>query len=251
MGFCIPFQIEGLPDGAKPIVTLQLSSPIEEIILTKLYDPLDTTAEGAVASFKGVETAQAILSVVATDSDIPLGTSGSLDVAPLCMFDPMHIKDKYVQELPVAIITNNADNDDVDDRPKVLEPAVCTITFRVTYKPSAKDQVEELNVLLSKASNKRKNAMNDIRQLATSLAQARAPAPPSVGAGTVVKGGFLNKKTTEKKVDSRFMQIYTKGVSQLQTAGVYLMAMKNYVFFFGAVGALHFFGQELALPPPV
>jgi hypothetical protein len=194
--------------------------------------------------FRGVETAQAILSAVATDADIPLGTSGSLDVAPLCQFDAMNVQDSYVQELPVAIV---AETEDSEDAATILEP-VCTITFRVTYKPSTKDQVEELNVLLGKASNKRKTAMNDIRQLAMAAAQATKP---SASAGTVVKGGFLNKKAPEKTEESRFMRLYTTGVRQLKTTATFLMAMKNYVFFFGAVGALHFFGQELALPAPV
>jgi hypothetical protein len=157
----------------------------------------------------------------------------------------MNVKDTYVQELPVAIV---AETEDSDDAPTIVEP-VCTVTFRVTYKPSTKDQVEELNVLLGKASNKRKTAMNDIRQLAMAAAQARPPA--SSGAGTVVKGGFLNKKAPEKKEESRFMRLYTTGVRQLKTTATFLMTMKNYVFFFGAVGALHFFGQELALPAPV
>jgi hypothetical protein len=248
-------QIDGLPETASPILSLQLSSPIEEISLTQVFDPLDPTAEGSVACFKGVETAQAILSVVAFDADIPLGTSESLDVAPLCLFDPMDVKDKYVQEMPVAIIADESNNNTSTDisseeEPTVIQP-VCTITFRVTYKPSTKDQMEELNVLLGKLTSKRKVAMNDIRQLATSAAQAKSPGVSSGGAGTVIKSGFLNQKIPEKNEESKVMQLYTKGVRQLKTAATYFMTMKNYAFFFGAVGALHFFGQELALPPPV
>lgn len=248
-------QIDGLPETASPIISLQLSSPIEEISLTQLFDPLDPTAEGSVACFKGVEIAQAILSVVASDADIPLGTSESLDVAALCLFDPMDVKDKYVQEIPVAIIADESNNNTTTDNSSVEKAAViqpvCTITFRVTYKPSTKDQVEELNVLLGKAASKRKAAMNDVRQLATAAAQAKAPGTSSGGAGTVIKSGFLNQKIPEKKEESKLMQFYTKGVRQLKTAATFFMMMKNYAFFFGAVGALHFYGQELALPPPV
>jgi len=89
-------QIDGLPEGAEPKLTLQLSSPIEEVTLDALYNSAaaantDESTAG-VANFCGVETGQATLTVSAFDADIPLGNSKAYDVAAFTnqlLDDPM------------------------------------------------------------------------------------------------------------------------------------------------------------------
>jgi hypothetical protein len=54
-------QISGLPESATPRFALQLSSPVEEAILSKVYaEDAEDTSE-MVATFQSVETNQATL----------------------------------------------------------------------------------------------------------------------------------------------------------------------------------------------
>ncbi|KAL7464289.1 hypothetical protein ACHAXS_004626 [Conticribra weissflogii] len=73
---------------------IHLSSPIEERVITKLYDPLDPTAEGSFAEFTQIEAANALVTIEAF-SDAPageggeeeptkLGLSAAHDLLPLC-----------------------------------------------------------------------------------------------------------------------------------------------------------------------
>jgi hypothetical protein len=145
----------------------QLSSPIEEAAITKIFDPLDPTAEGSFAKFNGVETSNAILAISAKDADVPLGASASIDIASLCSIsDPT--QSVYLTEKSVAIYAEGGG--DVE-----LTVAVCTVTFNVTYKPSAKDQREELYELLNKASEKKSKYVAEMQQ-AAKLAHRAAPA---------------------------------------------------------------------------
>ena len=64
-------KVTGLPKLAMPRFKLQLSSLIEELELTKIWDPLNTDAEGSAVRFKGVDSSVATLTVSAYDADIP------------------------------------------------------------------------------------------------------------------------------------------------------------------------------------
>lgn len=105
-------KVEDLPENAKPHLSFQLSSPVEEGVLSKVYDPLnnDPAPEESVIIFKGVETSVATLTITASDADIPLGSSSPLEVATFCKRDPMEddTNKKYVTELPVAIVAADA-----------------------------------------------------------------------------------------------------------------------------------------------
>lgn len=97
-------KVAGLPDAAKPTFKVQMSSPVEELEIKKIFDPLDPNAEGTFAKFEGVDPAVATLTVSAFDADIPLGSSaGPADVAPLCDFDPLS-PSKKVTQLDVPIV---------------------------------------------------------------------------------------------------------------------------------------------------
>ena len=278
------FQVEGLPDGAKPNLTLQLSSPIEEGTLDKIYDPLspsagDTSPQGSIVVFRGVEPSMATLTVAAKDADIPLGSSTPHEVALLCKMDPMDIKDKYTTELPVAIV---ADDDtsgaavaeaSVDDTAAqssseqsgeataaatvtAIQPT-CTVTLRITYKPSPKDQREELYELLNKTSQRKATALENLRKLSMQQS-ANKSAGPAASGGTVVpkpsvKPGFLNKSKAEES-GSKWKKFYDRalGPESMARRGAMLgFALKDFFIFFGAVTFFHFKGQLLAIPPPV
>jgi hypothetical protein len=293
--------VEGLPEGAKPQVSLQLSSPVEEATITQLFDPLqsDHAPEGTVAVFRGVETNVATLSVSASDADIPLGASTDYDVAPLCALDAMDIKEQYVIELAVAIVAGEstaaeaiaepelvseetdeaaavgevtqvteegatdeaafakkeAEEITVEATAQVIQP-LCTLTLRITYKPSPKDQREELYELLNKTSQRKAAALDNLRKISLALT-TREAGNPSMETGVVVakspavKGGFLNKK---KKEPTKMQKLYEKtfGPNSLFLKGIGVVFFaRNYIVFFGASTFFHFQGQMLSLPPPV
>jgi hypothetical protein len=291
------FQAEGLPEAAKPQVALQLSSPVEEASITQLFDPLnsDPAPEGSVAIFRGVETNVATLSVSASDADIPLGASTDYDVAPLCALDAMDIKEKYVIELPVAIVAGEStaaeaiadpelvskETDEAAEVVQVTEGAtdeaaakeeeaekeitaeataevvqpLCTLTLRITYKPSPKDQREELYELLNKTSQRKAAALDNLRKISVTMTTREAGNPAKetgvVAKSPVIKGGFLNKK---KKEPTKMQKLYEKtfGPNSLLLKGVGVIVFaRNYLIFFGASAFFHFQGQMLSLPPPV
>jgi hypothetical protein len=224
---------------------LQLSSPVEEQTLDKLFDPLAPTEN--LALFEGVEVSQATLTVSAKDADIALGVSASLDVAPLCPIDATSPQAQYTTELAVVIVasTDAEESKQDEEERKVVQPT-CTITLRVTYKPSAKDQREELYDLLNKASQKKVKAIDRLRQCATAVSRA---APPSTDVTKpAIKPGFLNKKKKEK---SKLKQWYNRTLGPQSFLRQVMPIAKNYVIFFGAIAIFHFKGQEMALPAPV
>lgn len=249
-------QVEGLPENSKPSFSLQLSSPVEELVLDKLFDPLVPTEN--IAVFSGVEAANATLTVAAKDADIELGVSTLYEVAPLCPIDAMSPKPQYVTELAVAIVAESKDDEvfqdskeDLTENPsadEVVQP-VCTVTLRVTYKPSIKDEREELYDLLNKASQKKAKAITQLRQSAMAASRAAPATETKSKKSPAVKAGFLNKK---KKEPSKIRAWYdTKLGPQSLLRQVILPVSKNYIIFFGTIALCHWKGHELALPAPV
>jgi len=231
-------KVEGLPDTARPNLTVQLSSPIEEGTLSATSDKI---------SFNGVETAVATLVVSAKDADIPLGSSAPHDVKPLCTLDPMNMKDTYETELPVAIVGD--DKASSSGSGSAVTP-VCTVTLKVTYKPSPKDQREELYEMLNKVSRRKAEALENLRKASV---QASKDQSSAVAKSQAVKSGFLNSKP-KKAEESTLQKLYEKTIgpnSLLRLGATIAFAFKDYIVFFGAVGFMHFKGQLLALPPPV
>ena len=271
MNFVSP-QVEGLPQTAKPSLHFQLSSPIEEGTLTQIFDPLnnDPAPEGSIVSFKGIETSMATLTVSAKDLDVSLGFSSPHDLAPICAINPMEVKDEYVTELPVAIVAEESSGEALataesteegkDDAPQAAASAepiipVCTVTLRITYKPSPQDQREELYEILNKASQRKATALENLRKISITLARTGGDSPTKSSSTTVtkpsVKPGFLNKKPKEP---TRLEKLYdtTIGPNSILRKGLgFVVVARNYFIFFGAVTFFHFKGQLLALPPPV
>lgn len=247
--------------------------------MTKIFDPAnDDASSESKAVFQGVETSTAMLTVSASDAEIPLGASAPHDLAPLCTINAMDMKEKYEAEVSIAILSSEeqtenlakvesvestetektgnfeeAEKTEGTSKDAVLIQPICTITLRMTYKPSPKDQREELYELLNKTSQRKAAALENLRKISMTI--ARAGAEPSAAAGTLskpsVKPGFLNKKKVEPTKMEKFYQ-RTFGPNSMLRKGVGLLVFaKDYVMFLGAVSFFHFKGQVLALPAPV
>lgn len=256
-------------------MTLQLSSPIEEATLTEIFDPskAEAASESSKAVFEGVETAVATLTVSAFDAGIPLGSSAPHDLAPLCTINAMDIKEKYETEVPIAILSSDekaeivvkdgegaADKESTDEATAdaVLIQPICTLTVGITYKPSPKDQREELYELLNKTSQRKATALENLRKISMTMARAGTESSSASKASsansltkTSVKPGFLNKK---KKEPTKVEKLYerTLGPNSILRKGLgFLVSAKDYVIFIGAVSFFHFKGQVLSLPAPV
>lgn len=238
-----------MPEAAVPRLNLQLSSPIEEVVLKEIYDH---TAEvkAAVATFAGVEMGQATLTVTASDATIPLGSSISYDLAELIQMNVMEPVSEYVNELAVSILPEGTP----DAAPEELvTTTVCTVSLKLTYTPSPKDQREELYEILNKATQRKAKALEKLKQMAAQQARSQGASAASSGAAAsgknpAMQSGFLNKP---KKVVHWSVQWYNKHLGPTSIIRTVLPIAKNYIIFFGAVGFFHFKGQMLALPPPV
>ena len=101
-------KVTGLPESAMPRFRLQLLSPIEELELTKLWDPLNADAEGSTVRFEGVDSSVSTLTVSSYDADVPLGSGAGHDVALVCKFDPMKPAGKAVMMIDVAIVPDES-----------------------------------------------------------------------------------------------------------------------------------------------
>jgi hypothetical protein len=279
---------------------LQLSSPIEEGTLNTVYDPLnDLQPQGSIVTFRGVEPTVATLTVSAKDADIPLGSSSPHEVAPLCALDPMDIKDKYVTELPMAIVAEDSaaipavtvsdtaaaaedsssdaaaaasgkegstkEDDQVQAEEAAAVQPICTVTLRITYKPSSKDQREELYELLNTSSHRKVAALDNLRKISMQAAAANrssaagGPESPSTSsemtvANSSIKPGFLNKQKEEVVTESKWTTWYNRTLgpnSLIRNGAMLAFAAKDFFIFFGAVAFFHFKGQLLAIPSPV
>jgi hypothetical protein len=203
----------------------------------------------ANATFAGVEMGQATLTVSASDTaTIPLGNSISYDLAELIQMDAMQPVSEYVNELTVAILPENDGGVIATD--ELVTSAVCTVTLKLTYRPSPKDQREELYELLNKTTQRKSKSVEKLRQMAVAAARAQAQSGPAANKKPpAVQAGFLNKPT--KKQIHWSVQWYNKHLGPASIVRTVLPIAKNYIIFFGAVGFLHFKGQMLALPRPV
>jgi len=270
--------VEGLPETAKPIISLQLSSPIDD----------GTLALGETIAFTGVETSMALITIEAKDADntdIVVGTSSDpIEVATLCALDdPKNPKDEYTTDVPIVIVAPPATTNKTEEEIKkqtatdegeeattlsTAEPVVCTITLKVTYKPSAKDQREELYDLLNKASQQKAIAMAELRELSTSsTAVTTTSKDPSVRSGFLNKEGGSNKKGKNSEEGGKngdgaknkgfvtkakkWYERVTGPDSIARKTVFWAVVTKDFWIFFGAVGFFHFRGDVLALPPPV
>lgn len=172
-------KVEGFPDVSSPsssssssskpvVISLQLSSPIEN----------GTVALNETIAFTGVDTAMAVLTIDSvkdlTDT-ITLGMAKdpNIEVAPLCVLeDPKNLKKEYTTDLSIPILKKGEDGDAAATEAieTETEAVICTVTLQVSYKPSSKDQREELYDSLNKTSQRKATALSELRKLSTTAA---------------------------------------------------------------------------------
>lgn len=231
------FQTEGLPEGAKPNLQFQLSSPVEEASLSEILDEsLDEIPDTMKATFRGAETGQATLTITAKDADIPLGSSEPIDLSLVTTFDAMTPKKEYKGDTSVAIRAEGQSDG---------EP-VCTLFLRIFFEPSSSQKREQLYEKLGEATKRKASVLEVLRDVAsrqmTTRGQPTSPSKPAV------KAGFLNK--TKKEEPSK-LQVVLDKVTAFFGPDSMARKLKNYFIFFGTMAFFHFQGHLLALPPPV
>lgn len=161
-----------------------------------------------------------------------------MDVSPMCKITD---DSQSTTEIQVSILPEGDNTEDVIS-------VICTVTVKVTYKASAKDQREELYELLNKASQKKATHMVELQKAARLAHHSTATAP-----APAVQRGFLNKAAGKKeKEPNRMLQWFQRnlGPNSIFVSAI-LPAAKNYLIFLGVTVLFHFKGQELALPPPL
>eukprot|EP00573_Skeletonema_grethae_P010584 CAMPEP_0201705138 /NCGR_PEP_ID=MMETSP0578-20130828/44941_1 /ASSEMBLY_ACC=CAM_ASM_000663 /TAXON_ID=267565 /ORGANISM="Skeletonema grethea, Strain CCMP 1804" /LENGTH=319 /DNA_ID=CAMNT_0048193313 /DNA_START=80 /DNA_END=1039 /DNA_ORIENTATION=- len=262
-----------------------LSSPIEERTITKVFDPLDPTAEGSIVTFEQVETSNALLTVEAfsnngADDDlVKVGTSATHDLLPLCQ-DLDADGDKISSTVEIAIVSEkseessddkpaleNQESDewedavdeekDVDDaagETKEVQLPLCTLSVQLEYTPSANDKRDSLYEKLNEVSKRKAAAIEKLRQSAAAVNRAKIAESDEVKGkgGNVVKAGFLNKsKPAEAKPVPFWKRWYEKTIGPKSMLWVVGPIAKNYIIFIGCSVFFHYKGDLLALPPPV
>lgn len=236
---------------------MQLSSPIEEIVLTETFHDDDTEKKGGMAVFRSVETGQATLTMTAKDKDgIVLGSSTAYDLSPLTKFDAMNFqKTEIVTEL-----------NDIAIKGEQQPEQVCTVALRITFRPSTKDRREELYELLNRTTQRRAAAVEALRRTAMEASRAAqqqqmvsssgsSSTAVTSRSGPAVRAGFLNKDSTttkaEQQTETKWQAWYNRNLGPDSLARRVLPVAKNYILFAGFCVFMHFRGQMLALPPPV
>ena len=245
---------------------LQLSSPIEE---ATLYLP--PTASSSTTTFSGVETGQATLSMTlewdtATKSettfmDVSKFTHELLNVSQLNLPSSTAIKlESYETTLRIPILPIGKTNAGEAE-------ALCTVTMNVKYVPSYKDIREELCDCIGKIATQKAIAREELRKASlmvhelSSHTKNNNPKPT-----TAVRSGFLQKNSksavTTTTGDAATTATGTpthpwytgtmEWCRRTVTNTLFLAPMvKNYIFFIAFTVVTHYYGHQLAIPPPV
>ena len=101
-------KVTRIPELEMPRFKLQILSPIEELELTKIWDPLNADAKGSTVRFEVVDSSVATLTVSAYEADVNLGSGAGHDVALLCKFNPMKPEGKATMMVNVAIVPDKS-----------------------------------------------------------------------------------------------------------------------------------------------
>lgn len=123
-------EVSGLPEKAEPNFKIQVSSPIEELSLSKISDPQSKEE----VEVKDVDTSVATLSISAYDADIYLGSSALLDCEPLCEIktsDSEGSSSSNVTEIDVAIVPDDS-NDEAVKKDETPETTATTTEAKET-----------------------------------------------------------------------------------------------------------------------
>ncbi len=134
---------------------VHLSSPIEERTITKLYDPLNPTAEEGLAKFESVEISNALLTVEAfytsgdESGEKKLGVSAPHDLLPLCqggekkssMLDIAIVAEKGIDEVETMEEETNKGASEAEE--KVMKKQGSEYFEAATDEEDLKEEEEE------------------------------------------------------------------------------------------------------------
>jgi len=151
----------------------------------------------------------------------------------------------------------------VTDTNVVAPKPFCTVTLRIEYTPSKKDQQEKLYELLNQASKRKALAIERLRKSAAAVSRGSSTLSKEeegeevdVGTGPsrAVQPGFLNKKKRPRSkgaTSNVFVNWYNRILGPQSVLALVFPIAKNYCLFFGAVAFVHWKGDLLALPAPI
>lgn len=273
--------LEGMEVDDSFEIALQLSSPVEELSIPKCSES---------ATFAGVESSMATLTVTLKKDGQVLGTSEALDMSPVCSLgDALNPKESYVTPMPVAIVAPEGEEapkkedeekpaqdetkEDGEEKPSEEEKEEASDDKKeeaadkkeasssglikplctVALKMVFKPSGKDIKEALYELLNKaslRKSQAVDRHQKEQRSAMTAASSSNSPDKKPAIKAGFLNKKA-KKDEESKLLQFYNKWLGPKSLGRVIFPIAKNYVIFFGAIIMMHFKGQELSLPAPV
>ena len=146
--------------------------------------------------------------------------------------------------------SQNVEKDNKEDKgnEQVLE-----LQFELNFYPGTQLKSDKLYHLLSKASEKKTKAIQELRRAAAAMEQSSQSDAASNSTSAVVKPGFLNNSSSSvsdaKKSKTSLMWERLQNMGS--RAAMYWSGTKDYILFIGCVAFAQMYGHALALPPPV
>lgn len=176
-----------------------------------------------------------------------------------------NVVDEKIEDLSVSVRVCTSPSKTESKEYQVLAP-ICSISFRIEYNPSVKDERDTLYDMLNDVSTRKAAAIDELRKSASVFNRVKMQSADSITSpsidkkhtseGNALKPGFLiqGKKNIGMftKISTVLMSLYNHTISHDSLLRSFLIPMmKNYFIFLGAVALMHYQGQKLALPSPV
>ena len=142
------------------------------------------------------------------------------------------------------------DNNDDDEEEQLLK-----LKFEIQLHPGTQDKLDKLYDMLAKASKKKAAAINELRRAAAAFEDSNSSNTNNsnnkvISKSAAVKPGFLN--SGDGKDNKGFVSVLVDRAQQWGTRFTsWFVLTKDYGLFFGSVVLIHYYGEALALPPPV
>ena len=175
--------------------------------------------------------------------------------------------------LPMATTIKEEATTKTSDVVNTEAAALCTITINVKYIPSYKDIREELCDCIGKIATQKAIAREELRK-ASLIVHELSSSSNTTGTknpkpSTAVKSGFLQKDKptttasgssnsdgtssgdsgTSKPWYTTTIEWYNRTI--VTNAMVIVPVLTNYIFFIAFTVVTHYYGHQLAIPPPV
>ncbi|GMI41311.1 hypothetical protein TeGR_g6438 [Tetraparma gracilis] len=223
-----------LPEGAA--LEVQCSSPVETLPLA---------AEEA-AEFASPDASVSMLTFVCVKDGATVYESASLDVEPMA-------QGRAAEDGSITVVTSVAlvppTEDGAEPEPELSPPL--TIEVVTKYYVGTATRKAALMAAYERAGNARQKVVNAMRSLANrGVMEKNGEATARAGGGAAVPSGFLNKGAGEGGKKS----VVGKVMGWFKPDGIVFAVaprVKNFFIFALGVLAMHVYGDELKLPPPI